>query len=170
MANIPTKCDLNSSSVEALSRYSSSRRASYNGPPYTLVVFAVVTNEILVLVTVVVKSDASVRNVEFVIALAEDCTTAVTVSPRRIFCPAVNSVVNKVPVPARVFAEVFETRPVSRKVLGPSRGAIVFAEVVRPSSRKRRNVVTNSTKTGYSLSAKSGIAVLMRCVKSCPLL
>ena len=132
--------------------------------------FAVVTDVIVALVTAVVRLDASVRNVEFVMAFAEDCTVAVVDPPRRMVCPAVNCVVNRVPVPVRVLAEVFETVPVSRRVVGPSRGVIAVAAVVRSFSRKRRNAVTNSTKTGYSLSAKSGIAVLMRCVKSCPLL
>jgi hypothetical protein len=92
---------------------------------------------------------------------------AVVVPPSRMVCPATNSVVKSVPVP--VSAEVFAipvTVPVSSVSRGPYAGVIALVDVVRPSSRKRINAVTNSTKTGYSLSAKSGIAVLMRCVKS----
>jgi hypothetical protein len=95
---------------------------------------------------------------------------AVVVPPSRIDCSASNSVVKSVPVPVSVVEDVFETVPVSRVSPGPYAGVIAFVDVVRPSSRKRINAVTNSTKTGYSLSAKSGIAVLIRCVKSCPLI
>jgi hypothetical protein len=95
---------------------------------------------------------------------------AEVVPPNKMVCPANNSVVKSVPVPVSAVGEVFETVPVSSVSLGPYAAVIALVDVVRPSSRKRINAVTNSTKTGYSLSAKSGIAVLIRCVKSCPLI
>ena len=158
---------LNSSSVVALSRYSNKRRVSYNGPPYTVVVFADTADAILTFDTPVVRADANSRNVLLAIGDSVDPMTAVVVPPSRMVCPACNSVVKSVPVP--VSAVVFDnpvTVPVSSVSRGPYAGVIALVDVVRPSSRKRINAVTNSTKTGYSLSAKSGIAVLMRCVKS----
>jgi len=154
----------------ALSRYSNRRRVSYNGPPYTVVVFAVVRDVILASDTPVVRADDNSRTVLLAIEFSVDRMVAVVVPPSRIDCPASNSVVKSVPVPVSVVEDVFETVPVSRVSPGPYAGVIAFVDVVRPSSRKRINAVTNSTKTGYSLSAKSGIAVLMRCVKSWPLI
>ena len=161
---------LNSSSVVALSRYSNRRRVSYNGPPYTVVVFADTADAILTFDTPVVRVDANSRNSLLAIADSLDCMMAVVVPPSRMDCPATNSVVKNVPVPVSAVGDVFETVPVSSVSRGPYAGVIAFVDVVRPSSRKRINAVTNSTKTGYSLSAKSGIAVLMRCVKSWPLI
>ena len=150
----------------ALSRYSNNRRVSYNGPPYTVVVFADIADAIVVFDTPVVRVDANSRNVSLAIAVSVDPMTAVVVPPSRMVCPATNSVVKYVPVPVSAVGDVFETVPVSSVSRGPYAGVIARVDVVRPSSRKRIKAVTNSTKTGYSLSAKSGIAVLMRCVKS----
>jgi len=163
-------CDLNSSSVVALSRYSNRRRVSYNGPPYTVVVFADAVNAILTFDTPVARLDANSKNVLLAIEFSVERMVAEVVPPNKMVCPANNSEVKSVPVPVSVVGEVFETVPVSSVSLGPYAGVIALVDVVRPSSRKRINAVTNSTKTGYSLSAKSGIAVLIRCVKSCPLI
>ena len=150
----------------ALSRYSISRRASYSGPPYTVVVFAVSTDAILTFDTAVVGAVSSVRNVSLAIEFSVDRMMTVVLPPSRMDCPAINSEVKSVPVPVSVVGVVFETVPVRSVSPGPYTDVIVRGDVVRSSSRKRINAVTNSTKTGYSLSAKSGIAVLMRCVKS----
>ena len=150
----------------ALSRYSNKRRVSYNGPPYTVVVFADTADAILTFDTSVVRGDANSKNSLLAIAVSVDAMVAVVVPPRRMVCPARNSVVKRVSVPVSAVGDVFETVPVSSVSRGPYAGVIALVDVVRPSSRKRINAVTNSTKTGYSLSAKSGIAVLMRCVKS----
>ena len=150
----------------ALSRYSNRRRVSYNGPPYTVVVFADTANAILTFDTPVGRADANWRNSLLAIAFSVDAMTASVVPPSRMVCPACNSSVKSVPVPVSAVGDVFETVPVSSVSRGPCAGVIALVDVVRPSSRKRINAVTNSTKTGYSLSAKSGIAVLMRCVKS----
>ena len=163
---MPMNWVLNSSSVVALSLYSNKRRVSYNGPPYTVVVFADTADAILTFDTPVVRADANSKNVLLAIGDSVDPMTAAVVPPSRMDCPAINSVVKSVPVPVSAVGDVFETVPVSSVSRGPYTGVITLVDVVRPSSRKRINAVTNSTKTGYSLSAKSGIAVLMRCVKS----
>ena len=151
----------------ALSRYSNRRRVSYNGPPYTVVVFADTADAILTFDTPGSgRADANRRNSLLAIAVSVDAMVAVVLPPSRMVCPACNSVVKYVPVPVSAVGDVFETVPVSSVSRGPYVGVIALVDVVRPSSRKRINAVTNSTKTGYSLSAKSGIAVLMRCVKS----
>jgi len=83
LANIPTNCVLNSSSVVALSRYSNRRRVSYNGPPYTVVVFADATNAILTFDTPVVKLDDNSKNVLLAIEFSVDRMVAVVVPPSK---------------------------------------------------------------------------------------